>query len=54
MQAYGIDYEVNGRKYTTLIDAKSLASAKTKLGRKHGYKTGRKIKVLRSTIVGYY
>lgn len=55
MKAYSIDYSVNGRKYIRiLIDAKDLASAKNKLGRKHGYKDGKKVKVERYSVVGYY
>lgn len=56
MQAYSIDYKVRGqdRKYSVLIDAKDMKSAKRKLGRKHGYKDGRMIQVIRSWIVGYY
>ena len=54
MVAYGITYTVNGMTYEALIDAKDFKSAKKKLGKKHGYKDGRMIKVLHSTVVGYY
>lgn len=58
MIAYAIDYTVRGQEktypYSVLIDARDLKSAKKKLGRKHGYKTGRMIQVERVSIVGYY
>lgn len=54
MQAYSIDYTVKGNNYSTLVDAKDLKSAKKKIGRKHGYKDGRMIKVTKSFIVGYF
>ena len=54
MQAYGIDYTVKGKRYDVVIDAKSLQSANKKLGRKHGYKSGRMIKINNAFIVGYY
>ena len=54
MVTYGIDYKVNGRICHDLVDAKDLKSAKKKLGRKHGYKDGRKIKIIQSCVVGYF
>ena len=56
MQAYSIQYKIRGQehKYDILIDAKDMKSAKRKLGRKHGYKDGRMIQVIKSWIVGYY
>ena len=58
MIAYAIDYKVRGQDkaypYSVLIDARDLKSAKKKIGRKHGYKTGRMIQVERVSIVGYY
>ena len=55
MTAYSITYTVKGRKiYGALVDAKDLKSAKKKLGRKHGYKDGRMIKVEDASVVGYY
>lgn len=54
MQAYGIDYKVNGKPYTATIDAKDVQSAKRKLGKRHGYKDGRMIKVSCIRIIGYY
>lgn len=55
MQAYSFDYEVKGQKYYMVsVDAKDIKSAKRKLGKKHGYKDGRMIKILRSSVVGYY
>jgi hypothetical protein len=55
MKAYGIDYTVKGKRYIgATVDAKDLKSAKKKLGRKHGYKDGRMIKIQRSSVIGYY
>lgn len=55
MKAYAIDYSVKGQKYFgKLVDAKDLTSAKKKLGKKHGYKDGRMIKVDRVSVVGYF
>ena len=55
MKAYAIDYTVKGQKHIgKLVDAKDLASAKKKLGKKHGYKDGRMIKVEQFYVVGYY
>lgn len=55
MKAYAIDYTVKGEKYFgALIDAKDLQSAKKKLGKKHGYKDGRMIKVEKVSVVGYF
>lgn len=54
MTAYGVDYTVKGnRYYGVLVDAKDFKSAKKKLGKKHGYKDGRMIKVDRVIVVGY-
>lgn len=55
MKAYAIDYTVKGQKLIgVLVDAKDLKSAKKKLGKKHGYKDGRMIKVERASVVGYF
>lgn len=54
MQAYGIRYTVNGKAYQAIIDAKDLASAKKKLGKKHGYTSGRMIKVTGVSVIGYF
>ena len=55
MTAYSITYTVKNQKfYGKLVDAKDLKSAKKKLGRKHGYKDGRMIKVETASVVGYY
>ena len=56
MMAFGIKYKVRGnnRQYDVLIDARDMKSAKRKLGKKHGYKDGRMIQVIRSFVVGYY
>lgn len=54
MVAYGVQYKVNGKAYSTNVDAKDLKSAKKKLGKKHGYADGRKIQIDRVIICGYY
>ncbi len=55
MKAYAIDYTVKGQKHIgKLVDAKDVTSAKKKLGKKHGYKDGRMIKIERVSVVGYY
>jgi len=54
MIAYSIDYMVKDKTYTTSIDAKNLESAKKKIGRKHGYKTGRMVKVTKVVVIGYF
>jgi hypothetical protein len=55
MKAYAIDYSVKGQKhFGKLVDAKDLKSAKVKLGKKHGYKDGRMIKVENFRVVGYF
>lgn len=54
MQAYNIRYTVKDKEYNKLVDAKDLTSAKKKLGKKHGYKDGRMIKVKEVQVVGYF
>lgn len=58
MIAYAIDYQVRGKEkevpYSIHVDAKNLASAKKKIGRKHGYKDGRMVKVKNVFVCGYY
>jgi hypothetical protein len=55
MIAYAIDYTIKGKKsYSCHIDAKDIKSAKKKIGKKHGYKDGRMIKIDRVCICGYY
>lgn len=56
MQAYGITYTVRGenKRRGILIDAKDVKSAKRKIGKKHGYKDGRMIKLERVSVIGYY
>ena len=54
MVAYHVEYEVRGKAFTADVDAKDAKSMKRKLGKKHGYKDGRMIKVNKSTVVGYY
>lgn len=54
MQAYAIDYTIKGRSHSTSIDAKDIKSAKKKIGRKHGYKDGRMVKITSVLTVGYF
>lgn len=55
MTAYSIDYTVRGAYYYgRSIEAKDLKSAKKKLGKKHGYKDGRMIKIKSVCVVGYF
>lgn len=54
MTSYSIDYTVKGKAYNRLVDAKDLKSAKRKLGKKHGYKDGRMIKVTSVVVCGYF
>ncbi len=54
MISYSIYYTVKGERKNALVDAKDLKSAKKKLGKKHGYKDGRMIKIDRVIICGYF
>ena len=55
MVAYAVDYTLKGKKhFGVLVEAKSVVSAKRKIGKKHGYKDGRMIKLDRVSIVGYF
>lgn len=54
MKAYSIDYTVSGKYFHKLIDAKDINSAKKKLGKKHGFKDGRKISIKAVMVVGYF
>ena len=56
MQAYYINYKVrNDDKLRDIsIDARDLKSAKRKIGKKHGYKDGRMIKITGVSVIGYY
>ena len=54
MQAYSIEYKVKDRNFSILINAKDVKSAKKKIGRKHGDVTGRKTKVLKVSVIGYF
>ena len=56
MYAYGIDYTYKGIKYSAFVDAKDKASAKNKIGRKHGLKASQSrtaIKLIRVNVIGY-
>lgn len=54
MTAYHIKYSVKDKEFENFVDAKDLKSAKTKLGRKHGYKTGNMITIKNVKVIGYY
>jgi len=54
METYSIKYEVSGKEYSQRIEARDVKSAKTKLGKKHGYSTGRNIKVKEVKVIGYF
>jgi hypothetical protein len=54
MTAYSIDYFIDGKEYTRLVDARDLKSAKNKIGKRHGYKTGRKVSINKVLVVGYF
>lgn len=54
MIAYSVDYTVKGKRFSKLVEAKDMKSAKKKLGRKHGYKDGRMIKVEKVSVIGYF
>ena len=58
MIAYAIDYKIKGKnmEYPRCIhvDAKNLASAKKKIGRKYGYKSGRMVEIYNVCVCGYY
>ena len=56
MTAYAIDYYIRGKGEvkSVHIDARDLKSAKRKIGKKHGYKDGRMVKIKNVIICGYY
>ena len=54
MTAYYITYTVKDQRHEANVDAKDVKSAKRKLGRKHGYKDGRMIKIERVSVIGYF
>lgn len=58
MIAYSIDYRIRGKEkeypYTADIEARDLKSAKKKIGKKHGYKTGNMIQIEHVSVVGYF
>ncbi len=56
MRAYSINYHVKGSRkvYSALVDAKDINSAKSKIGKKHGYKSGRMIVIDNCVVVGYF
>lgn len=56
MIAYSIDYKIRGKEknFTTSIEARDLKSAKKKIGRKHGYKTGNMVEIEKVCVIGYF
>lgn len=56
MVAYYITYTIRNKDKSMEIniDAKNITSAKKKIGKKHGYKDGRMIQIVRSSVIGYY
>ena len=56
MTSYSIDYRIRGSEHTrnVLVDAKNLKSAKKKIGKKHGYKSGRMIVITSVVVCGYF
>ena len=56
MVAYYIIYSLRNDDKTReiSIDAKNLKSAKRKIGKKHKYKDGRMIKILKAETIGYF
>lgn len=56
MKAYGITYHLRNENKTfdTVVDAKDIKSAKNKIGKKHGCKSGRSICVDDVKIIGYF
>ena len=56
MTAYYITYTVgkDERQRALSIDAKDIKSAKKKIGRRHGYKSGNMIKIKTVNVVGYF
>ncbi len=56
MIAYGMTYKIRGKDqlHDILIEAKDAKSAKRKIGKKHGYKDGRMVIIMRSSVIGYF
>lgn len=56
MVAYYIGYQVRGKEkeYSVSIEARNLKSAKKKIGKKHGYKTGNMIQIHSVSVIGYF
>lgn len=56
MTAYYIKYTIRGKEglRDISVDARDLKSAKKKIGRKHGYKTGNMIQIERVSVIGYF
>lgn len=56
MTSYSIDYRIRGseRIKNILVDAKDLKSAKNKIGKKNGYKTGRMVVIVSAVVCGYF
>ena len=56
MQAYSMRYHIRGSEVVRSIsvDARDMASAKKKIGKKHGYKDGRMVVVDECRVIGYF
>jgi hypothetical protein len=56
MQSYYIRYRIRGRdqEHTADVEARDIKSAKRKIGKKHGYKDGRMIHLIKVDIIGYF
>ena len=56
MIAYYIKYNLKSdiKPREISVDAKDLKSAKNKIGKKHGYKSGRNIVINECHIIGYF
>lgn len=54
MTSYAIDYTCKGERRYVHIEAKDLKSAKKKIGKKHGYKDGRMVKITKVCVCGYF
>lgn len=56
MQAYAIDYTIRNKEgiKSISLDAKDIKSAKRKIGKKHGFKDGRMVKIEKVLVIGYY
>ena len=54
MTSYYIEYTIKDKVHEITVYAKDVKSAKKKIGRKHGYKSGNMIKITKVYVIGYY